>query len=271
MASTIIHNIMATYLITGASRGIGLELTKQLLDLPASQVSRIFAVARNTDTGLLQELVQKHSDRIVPISASVQDNASVQKAVEAVKANLQGKGLDVLVNNAGVMDHSPGKIGSMETDQLTWTLDINVVGVQRVTAAFLPLLEQGTQKKIVNISSGFGSFAYVAYTAAIPADAYNISKAALNMLTVRYAHQYADAGYTVVTLSPGDFDVDIVLQWIKTDMGSQDADLSVEVGVAEVKRVILESGKEQNGKFLNINVPKTDEMKWSYDGQDIPW
>ncbi|THW09196.1 NAD(P)-binding protein [Aureobasidium pullulans] len=270
---------MATYLITGASRGIGLELTKQLLDLPASQVSKIFAVARNTDTGLLQELVQKHSDRIVPISASVQDNASVQKAVEAVKANLQGKGLDVLVNNAGVMDHSPGKIGSMETDQLTWTLDINVVGVQRVTAAFLPLLEQGTQKKIVNIarlmiitsSSGFGSFAYVAYTAAIPADAYNISKAALNMLTVRYAHQYADAGFTVVALSPGDSDVDIVLQWIKTDMGSQDADLSVEVGVAEVKRVILESGKEQNGKFLNINVPKTDEMKWSYDGQDIPW
>ncbi|THY69805.1 NAD(P)-binding protein [Aureobasidium pullulans] len=253
---------MATYLITGASRGIGLELTKQLLDLPASQVSKIFAVARNTDTGLLQELVQKHHDRVVPISASVQDNASVQKAVEAVKANLQGKGLDVLVNNAGVMDHSPGKIGSMETDQLTWTLDINVVGVQRVTAAFLPLLEQGTQKKIVNISSGFGSFAYVAYTAAIPADAYNISKAALNMLTVRYAHQYADAGFTVVALSPG---------WIKTDMGSQDADLSVEVGVAEVKRVILESGKEQNGKFLNINVPKTDEMKWSYDGQDIPW
>ncbi|THZ79426.1 NAD(P)-binding protein [Aureobasidium pullulans] len=262
MASIAIYNIMATYLITGASRGIGLELTKQLLDLPASQVSKTFAVARNTDTGLLQELVQKHSDRVVPISASVQDNASVQKAVEAVKANLQGKGLDVLVNNAGVMDHSSGKIGSMETDQLTWTLDINVVGVQRVTAAFLPLLEQGTQKKIVNISSGFGSFAYVAYTAAIPADAYNISKAALNMLTVRYAHQYADAGFTVVALSPG---------WIKTDMGSQDADLSIEVGVAEVKRVILESGKEQNGKFLNINVPKTDEMKWSYDGQDIPW
>ncbi|THY22711.1 NAD(P)-binding protein [Aureobasidium pullulans] len=253
---------MATYLITGASRGIGLELTKQLLDLPASQVCKIFTVARNTDTGPLQELVQKHSDRVVPISASVQDNASVQKAVEAVKANLQGKGLDVLVNNAGVMDHSPGKIGSMETDQLTWTLDINVVGVQRVTAAFLPLLEQGTQKKIVNISSGFGSFAYVAYTAAIPADAYNISKAALNMLTVRYAHQYADAGFTVVALSPG---------WIKTDMGSQDADLSAEVGVAEVKRLILESGKEQNGRFLNINVPKTDEMKWSYDGQDIPW
>ncbi|THW43757.1 NAD(P)-binding protein [Aureobasidium pullulans] len=243
---------MATYLITGASRGIGLELTKQLLDLPASQVSKIFAVARNTDTGLLQELVQKHHDRVVPISASVQDNASVQKAVEAVKANLQGKGLDVLVNNAGVMDHSPGKIGRHTKEDR-----------QHVsTSPNIRTSEYRVRLMIITSSSGFGSFAYVAYTAAIPADAYNISKAALNMLTVRYAHQYADAGFTVVALSPG---------WIKTDMGSQDADLSVEVGVAEVKRVILESGKEQNGRFLNINVPKTDEMKWSYDGQDIPW
>lgn len=54
-------------------------------------------------------------------------------------------------------------------------------------------------------------------------------------------------------------------------MGSQDADLSVEVGVAAVKKLILESGKEQNGRFLNIEVPKTDKMVYDYDGKDIPW
>ena len=54
-------------------------------------------------------------------------------------------------------------------------------------------------------------------------------------------------------------------------MGSANADLSVEVGVGEVKRLILESGKEHNGRFLNIKVPKTDEMMWEYDGKDIPW
>jgi len=54
-------------------------------------------------------------------------------------------------------------------------------------------------------------------------------------------------------------------------MGSVNADLSVEVGVAEVKRLILESGREQNGRFLNINVPKTDEMVWEYDCKEIPW
>lgn len=54
-------------------------------------------------------------------------------------------------------------------------------------------------------------------------------------------------------------------------MGHGNADLSVEVGVAEVKRLILKSGKEQNGKFLNINVPKTEEMAYEYDGKGIPW
>ena len=54
-------------------------------------------------------------------------------------------------------------------------------------------------------------------------------------------------------------------------MGSANADLSVEVGVAEVKRLILESGREQNGQFLNINVPKTEEMVWEYDGKGLPW
>jgi hypothetical protein len=61
------------------------------------------------------------------------------------------------------------------------------------------------------------------------------------------------------------------LQWIRTDMGTAHADLSIEQGVAAVKKLILETNKEQNGKFLNVEVPKTDEMMWEYDGKDIPW
>ncbi|KAI5209128.1 NAD(P)-binding protein [Aureobasidium subglaciale] len=253
---------MASYLITGASRGIGLELVKQLLELPASQVSKVFAVARNTETDAIKELVQKHSDRVVPVSASVNDTASLEKAVESVKNKLDGQGLDVLVNNAGISGLTTGGIKGMEVDQLSQILDVNVVGVQRVTAAFLPLLEQGTQKKVFNISSALGSFAYAPYIAGLPTDAYIISKTALNMLTVRWAQQYAEAGFTIAAISPG---------WLRTDMGSQDADIGVEQGVSEVKRLILESGKEQNGKFLNIKVAKTDEMTWEYDGKDIAW
>ncbi|KAI4739003.1 NAD(P)-binding protein [Aureobasidium sp. EXF-12298] len=253
---------MATYLITGASRGIGLELTKQLLELPASQVSKVFAVARNVESDGIKQLEQKYADRLYPVSASVDNTASVQKAVEAVKAKLNGQSLDVLVNNAGISGQTNGTIKDMELDQLTQILDVNVVGVQRVTAAFFPLLEQGSQKKIINVSSGLGSFAYAPHVGSMPSDAYIISKTTLNMLTVRWAHQYADAGFTIVAISPG---------WLKTDMGTEHADLSLEQGVTAVKKLILETGKEHNGRFLNIKVPKTDEMMWDYDGKDIPW
>jgi NAD(P)-dependent dehydrogenase (short-subunit alcohol dehydrogenase family) len=128
-------------------------------------------------------------------------------------------------------------------------------------------------------SSALGSFAYASAVASMPCDAYNVSKAALNMLTVRWAQQNADAGFTFVALAPGvrisktwqDNPTDNVPQWIRTDMGTAHADLSIEQGVAAVKKVILESGKEHNGTFRNIHVPKTDEMVWEYDGKDIPW
>jgi NAD(P)-dependent dehydrogenase (short-subunit alcohol dehydrogenase family) len=145
------HQTMATYLITGASRGIGLELTRQLAELPTSQVSKIFAVVRKVDSKDVQQLVDSHPERVIPISASVDDTASVKKAAETVKSRLNGQGLDVLVNNAGVSDFSTDGIKSMDIDRLSRTLDVNVVGVHRVTAAFMPLLEQGTEKKIINM------------------------------------------------------------------------------------------------------------------------
>jgi NAD(P)-dependent dehydrogenase (short-subunit alcohol dehydrogenase family) len=143
---------MAAYLITGASRGIGLELTRQLLELPASQISKVFAIARNIESDAIKQLEQKFPDRFYPVSASVDSNTSVQKAVETVKSKLNGDPLDVLVNNAGINSETKGGlIKDMELDQLTQIFDVNVVGVQRVTAAFFPLLEQGSQKKVVNM------------------------------------------------------------------------------------------------------------------------
>jgi NAD(P)-dependent dehydrogenase (short-subunit alcohol dehydrogenase family) len=143
---------MAAYLITGASRGIGLELTRQLLELPASQISKVFAIARNIESDAIKQLEQKFPDRFYPVSASVDSNTSVQKAVETVKSKLNGDPLDVLVNNAGINSETKGGfVKDMELDQLTQIFDVNVVGVQRVTAAFFPLLEQGSQKKVVNM------------------------------------------------------------------------------------------------------------------------
>lgn len=290
---------MATYLITGASRGIGLELTKQLLELPVSQVSKVFAVARNAESDAIKQLEQKYSDRLYPVSASVDNTASVQKAVEVVKGKLNGQSLDVLVNNAGISGLTNGSIKDMELDQLTNILDVNVVGVQRVTAAFLPLLEQGSQKKVINMYVNHQRQSYLIYAdkndKILRTRLFRICPSCWINACRRIHHfqdrtQYAhrEVGTSVCscwiyycchfTWCKHIFktrmrvnQTDLVPQWLKTDMGSEDADLSVEVGVAAVKKLILESGKEHNGRFLNIEVPKTDKMVYDYDGKDIPW
>ncbi|KAL8899530.1 MAG: hypothetical protein Q9207_006156 [Kuettlingeria erythrocarpa] len=144
---------MATYLITGASRGIGLELTKQLLDLPISQVGKVFALSRSDSPGPLRDLITKsHPERAIQIFASVDDTAAVQKAAQDVKAKLgDAQGLDVLINNAAETAACPGGTKTVPPEQMARIFDVNVVGVQRVTAAFLPLLEAGEQKKVINV------------------------------------------------------------------------------------------------------------------------
>lgn len=144
---------MSTYFITGAARGIGLELTKQLLELPADQVSLVFANTRSEPSAALAELITNSAGRVKHILAAVDDTASVEEAVRHVEAQLgPGKGLDVLVNNAGVGGNLyPGGSSSCPPEELMSILDTNVVGTHRVTRAFLPLLRKGGQKKIINM------------------------------------------------------------------------------------------------------------------------
>lgn len=142
---------MASYLVTGASRGIGLELTKQLLELPVSQVGKVFAVTRSDSSAPLRDLVEKSPDRAVHITASVDDTESVQRAARDVKAKLGTQGLDVLVNNAGQQAFAPGGTKTAPPEQLAHLFDVNVIGPHRMIAAFLPLLETGNQKKVINV------------------------------------------------------------------------------------------------------------------------
>nr|POE80957.1 putative oxidoreductase [Quercus suber] len=235
---------MSIYLVTGASRGIGLELIGQLVQLPTSKVSKIFALSRSEPSGQLASLIDDEEDRIVHVTASVEDTASVLQAAEDVKGLLNGKGLDILVNNAGAANFSSGGISTCTEQQLNGLFDTNVVGVQRVTAAFLPLLEAGKEKKVINMSTTMGSISWAHKWAEAPNYAYKISKAALNMLTQQYALEYADAGFTFLSISPGD-------------------------GVTDVKRIILESDPTYNGKFLNIHVLGQENAYGQYDGKEF--
>ncbi|KAL9590734.1 MAG: hypothetical protein Q9203_000456 [Teloschistes exilis] len=98
---------MATYLVTGSSRGLGLELVRQLAALPPAQVGRIFATARNDSWTELSELIHRSSDRVVFVRLDTTDYASIKKAVVEVAQSLGSLGLDVLINNAGIMPTSP--------------------------------------------------------------------------------------------------------------------------------------------------------------------
>lgn len=98
---------MSSYLITGSSRGIGLELVNQLAAKPEEEVGIIFASARNPSNPKFQELLQQHPDRIIYVPLDVTDKESARNAAKLITATLDGKGLDVLINNAGVMRYGP--------------------------------------------------------------------------------------------------------------------------------------------------------------------
>ncbi|SPB48872.1 hypothetical protein CAN33_0036090 [Aspergillus niger] len=215
---------MSTYLVTGASRGIGLELVRQLAAKTSETVQTIFAAARTSGGPLFQELLQQHPDRVIFVPLDVTEKESVKNAVTHVATALNGKGLDVLINNAGVM--TPGTVEK--------------------------------------ISTSVGSIQLQPTYRAMPTPSYKISKAALNMLTVLYSQELEAEGFTVFCVSPG---------WLKTDMGSDDADLPVDTGVSAVLDAVLTTGKEKNGRFLNILVPGWENNPGmnQYDGKELPW
>jgi NAD(P)-dependent dehydrogenase (short-subunit alcohol dehydrogenase family) len=93
---------MTSYLVTGTARGIGLELVNQLCELPASEVGIIFATSRS-ESPALKALAQRSSGKVFFVQLDTTDEVSIKYAVEKVSEKLNGKGLDVLVNNAGIM------------------------------------------------------------------------------------------------------------------------------------------------------------------------
>ncbi len=103
---------MSSFLITGASRGFGLAVVRELVSLPSSTVSKVYATARG-DSPALHELAKAYPDRVVVLKLDVTDEASILQAAADVQANLDGKGLDILINNAGVCQYVADGIKSM--------------------------------------------------------------------------------------------------------------------------------------------------------------
>lgn len=244
---------MASYLITGCSRGLGLELTRLLAKSPSAGI--IFATARR-ESSALQSIIDSSNGRVHYVFLDVTNDASIASAVETITKKLNGKGLDVIINNAGVQILEIQ--GATKMHSLEETLKVNVVAVHKVSSAFLPLLEKGTQKKLVIITSELGSMGAKDYSAAAPFPSYKVSKAAVNMIMVQYAMELKPKGYTVFGVSPG---------WLKTDLGGPGADLEPIVGAMQVLEILEKATPEDSGHFKQIFVEGSEV----YNGKDIPW
>lgn len=242
---------MVSYLITGSSRGLGLELAKLLAKSPG--VGLIFATARSLSSEL-QSLISS-SSQVHFVALDVTDDASISSAVATVAKLLGGRGLDVLINNAGIQILEKGPT---QMHALSDTLAVNVIAVHKVSAAFLPLLEKGTQKKLLIISSELGSMTSKDYSALAPFPSYKISKAAVNMLMVQYALELKPKGFTVFAVSPG---------WLKTDLGGPGADLEPTVGATQVLEILGKATPEDSGSFKQIFVEGSE----IYHGKTVPW
>jgi NAD(P)-dependent dehydrogenase (short-subunit alcohol dehydrogenase family) len=140
---------MSSYLVTGAARGLGLEMVRILALKPVSEVSLIIATIRSSPTPALLEIITQSQDRVVTVNLEVSDETSITAAVHEVKDKLAGRGLDVLINNAAIANMTPTPL--LATTNMQNAFNVNVDAVHRLTVALLPLLKEGTKKTVLNV------------------------------------------------------------------------------------------------------------------------
>jgi NAD(P)-dependent dehydrogenase (short-subunit alcohol dehydrogenase family) len=230
---------MRTALITGANKGIGYEVARQL----AAKGFHVFVGARNRKAGSrAADEIAKRSGRANFLQIDVADSDSVTAAAHEFAKTADH--LDVLVNNAGIIADGDDGILKISDEVMRKTLETNTLGALRVTRAFAPLLAKSKSPRVINVSSGGGQLTGGADGWA---PAYCISKTALNGVTSQLAA--ALPKFAVNSVCPG---------WVRTDMGGKSATRSVEEGADTIVWLAAEAPQELTGKFLR-------------DRKEIPW
>ncbi len=226
-------------LITGANRGIGFEIGKQLL---AKEWTVIFT-ARNMAIGrpMVNELREQYKNAWF-VQLNVTEEESINYAVEYVLK--QHGRIDVLINNAGIFLDEGKSSSDVKVSELRETMETNVYGPLRVTRAFLPALQMSDDPRVLNLSSELGQLS----TMGTGSPAYRISKTALNALTVIQANELAAEGIKVNSIHPG---------WVKTDMGGPNAIKSLEEG-ADTAVWLATEPDIPSGKYFRERM----EMDW---------
>lgn len=218
-------------LVTGANRGIGFAVAKELLKKDIT----VIITSRSEEDG--QQATEKLSQfgKAVYHQLDVTDEKSIAACYAFAKAEF-GK-LDILVNNAGINYDTHQNIENADLDEVLTTFKTNTLAPVRMIQAFIPLLRNSNKARIVNVSSGLGALASQDGTS----PGYSLSKLGLNGITLAFANQFKNEGILVNSVSPG---------WVRTDMGGSNADRSPEKGAETIVWAALLEDSSMTGKFF---------------------
>ena len=229
-------------LITGANKGIGLEIARQL----GTQGITVLIGARDEKRGsVAAEKLQAENIDAHAVQLDVTNQQSIDAAAKHIESEF-GK-LDILVNNAGIgIDNAPPSQLDMEI--LRRTYETNFFGVFAVTKAMLPLLRKAQAGRIVNMSSGVGSLTQNSDPnyefASVKMLAYNSSKTALNALTVQFAYELKDTPIKVNSADPG---------YVATDLNNNTGPRTVQQGASTPVRLATLPADGPTGSFFDDN------------------
>lgn len=245
---------MKTVLITGANKGVGFETARQLLQ----QGYYVYLGSRNLENGLeaLEKLKNEGLGNAEAIRLDVTDPASVQAARFAIGEKSQV--LDVLINNAGISGGLPQSALDADIDEFRKVFETNLYGVVRVTQAFIDLLRNSSQPRIVNVSSSGCSLTlhsdpgwkYYSHKAAI----YPSSKAAMNMFTIDLAYELRGTPFKVNAVCPG---------FVATDFNGYRGTGTAEEGGKRIAKYAMIGEEGPTGQFFSEEYnPETGITPW---------
>ena len=221
-------------LVTGANKGIGLEVVRQL----ATRGWRVFLTGRSL--AAVRKAASPLGPSVVPVPLDITSRISIEAAFSVVSQAVNH--LDVLVNNAGILDHDEGSVFELHPQRLRRMFETNTIGPLLVSQTFLPLLRKSESGRIINVSSGAGQLSDMGTWA----PAYSISKTALNGVTGQFAAALRDSNIAVNSVCPG---------WVKTDMGGHEAPLTVEQGADTIVWLATEAPHTMTGLFIRDRKP----------------
>ena len=229
----------STVLITGANRGIGLELCQQF----AADGWAVIACCRAPQQASELQALADQFERLEIRALDVTDYAQMQ----SLSSELADRQIDVLLSNAGIYGSKSAYFGNVDPAEWREVLEVNTIAPLMLAQAFVEQVAASRQKLIAIIGSKVGS---IADNGSGGSYVYRSSKTAVNQVVKSLSIDLADRGISTISLHPG---------WVQTDMGGPNAEITTATSVAGLKAILQGAGLAQSGQFIE------------YNGADIPW